>query len=440
MIKRISLVGAAALQFGMTTVSSAQAAGFLEDSKAALLMRNLYWNNDNRSGTAAPSKTEEWAQGFILKYESGFTPGSVGFGVDALGMLGVTLDSGQGRHVGSSMIPSDGSRAADEWSRLGLTGKAKASNTELKYGTLLPKNPMVVPTDSRVLTQTFQGAEITSTDIPNLKFTGGVIEKATGRGSTDRTGLAIVGGTRESNKFYYGGGDYQLFDSLNAQYYVSRLDDYYDQQFFGLIHEWRISQETNIKTDARYFVTNSTGQNASASGRAEGYIASGYTKDGTGEVDNNTFSIFSTLNHQAHAFTLGYQVVSDGSNFEQLSQGSLPGKDAVGAAVYLYTDRMVFNFTRAGEKTAFAYYGYDFAGLGVPGLKASVIYLSGTNIKTASGADEKEWERDFALDYVFQSGTLKGLGVGYRNAAARSAVARDTDQNRLIVSYSIPLF
>lgn len=439
MVKKTHLWGLSVLGLGLSCAHAASGDGFVEGSKASLMMRNLYWNNDNRDGAASPSKTEEWAQGFILKYESGYTQGPVGFGVDGLGLLGITLDSGRGRHVGSSMMPSDGDRAAGEWSRLGLTGKARASHTELKYGTLIPKNPMVVPTDSRVLTQTFQGVELNSKDIRNLSFTAGVIEKATGRGSTDRTGLAIVGGTQESDKFYYGGGDYRLMDGLNAQYYVSRLEDYYDQQFFGLIHAWQIDQETSLKTDVRYFITDSTGQNASASGRAQGYIASGYTKNGTGEVDNKTFSIFSTLTHQAHTFTLGYQTVSDGSNFEQLSQGSLPGKDAVGAAVYLYTDRMVFNFTRAGERTAFAYYGFDFAQLGVPGLKASMIYLSGSNIKTAAGGDQKEWERDIALDYVFQSGPLKGLGLGYRTAAARSQAARDTDQNRVIVSYTIPL-
>jgi hypothetical protein len=67
------------------------------------------------------------------------------------------------------------------------------------------------------------------------------------------------------------------------------------------------------------------------------------------------------------------------------------------------------------------------------------MYLKGDNIQTASGQDASEWERDISLDYVIQSGTLKNLGFGWRNAMSRSEVARDQDQNRLIVSYSIPL-
>ena len=54
------------------------------------------------------------ASGSLLDVKSGYTDGTVGFGVDASGLLGVALDTGKGRHVGSSMIPSDSdNRAVD---------------------------------------------------------------------------------------------------------------------------------------------------------------------------------------------------------------------------------------------------------------------------------------------------------------------------------------
>jgi len=40
------------------TLSAQVHADFLSDSKATLGMRNFYFNNDNRDGVAAPSKTE----------------------------------------------------------------------------------------------------------------------------------------------------------------------------------------------------------------------------------------------------------------------------------------------------------------------------------------------------------------------------------------------
>lgn len=100
------------------------------------------------------------------------------------------------------------------------------------------------------------------------------------------------------------------------------------------------------------------------------------------------------------------------------------------------------SFTRAGERTAFGQYAYNFAAMGVPGLVASVTYLKGTNIRMASGGDEKEWERDIALDYVVQSGTFKGVGFNWRNGMLRSGVPSEyaQDQNRLTLSYTLALF
>lgn len=425
------------LALGAMTFGSQAHADFLRDSKATLGLKNFYFNNDNRDGTAVPSKTEEWAQGFLLDFKSGYTDGMIGFGVDALGLMGVTLDSGKGRHVGSSMIPSDSDDSAvDEWSRLGLTGKVRVSKTELRLGTLMPKLPILVANDGRLLPQTFEGGQITSSEFKDLTLIGGRIEHATGRGSSDQTGLTATGGTRESNAFDFAGGDWKITRDLTAQYYYAHLDDYYSQQFFGLLHTWTITDNQSLKTDLRYFKTDSSGKNGSGT---SGYRISGYTDGNDGEIDNRTWSAALIYSLGAHAFTAGYQSVSSGSGFTQLNQGGLPDKGAGGVSLYLYTDRLIQTFTRAGERTAFGQYAYDFAALGMPGLKASVIYLSGDNIKTATGNTQKEWERDFSLDYTIQSGALKGVGLGWRNGKSNSEASRNQDQNRLIVSYSIPL-
>ncbi|ANI63191.1 OprD family porin [Pseudomonas sp. GR 6-02] len=433
-VKKIS----ATLAFGSITLGGQAFADFLSDSKATVAMRNFYFNNDNRDGTATPSKTDEWAQGFMLDYKSGFTNGFAGFGVDALGLLGITLDSAKARHVGSSMIPSDSdNRAVDEWSRLGLTGKVEMSKTELRYGTLIPKLPILVANDGRALPQTFEGGQITSSEFKDLTLTGGRIEHATGRGSTDQTGLAAFGGTRESNQFDFVGSDWKATKDLTAQYYYAHLENYYNQQFFGLIHTLAFSDNQSLKTDLRYFKTDSSGENSSGT---SGYRVSGYTKNGNGVIENRLWNAALIYTLGGHAITAGYQSVSGGSSFTQLNQGSLVDKGAGGSSLYLYTDRLIQSFNRAGERTSFSQYAYDFAALGIPGLKASVMYLSGDNIKTRSGGDQKEWERDIFLDYALQSGAFRGVGFGWRNGKSNSEAVRDQDQNRVFVSYSIPLF
>lgn len=115
-------------------------AAFVEDSKAQLDLTNFYFNRDFRDPGAAQSKADEWAQGFALRIESGYTEGPVGFGLDALGLLGVKLDSSPDR-TGTGILMSDREapfRAQDEYGELGLTGKLRVSRTTVHGGTCSP--------------------------------------------------------------------------------------------------------------------------------------------------------------------------------------------------------------------------------------------------------------------------------------------------------------
>jgi hypothetical protein len=72
----------------------------------------------------------------------------IGVGFDAIGLLGVKLDSSPDR-AGSGLLKqhSDTSKGAqDEYGEMGVTAKLRASKSTLKLGTLLPKVPTVWPT------------------------------------------------------------------------------------------------------------------------------------------------------------------------------------------------------------------------------------------------------------------------------------------------------
>jgi len=109
MLKTPIARGVALATLGATLAIPTMAqAAFVEDTKAGLELRNFYFNRDFRQDnltSANQSKQEEWAQGFILRVESGYTEGTVGFGVDALGLLGVKLYSSEDT-AGSGLMPS----------------------------------------------------------------------------------------------------------------------------------------------------------------------------------------------------------------------------------------------------------------------------------------------------------------------------------------------
>lgn len=422
-------------------ISSSSWADFIKDSSASLNLRNFYFDNDTRNATG---RTAEWGQGAVINYRSGFTSGTLGVGVDALGMVGLRLDGGKGKHAGSSMIPdeSDGS-ARDEWSRAGGTVKLRVSKTVLRYGdTLQPILPILKTNDGRLLPQTYSGGMITSDEFENLTLVAGQLEHMVGRGSTNESGFAVGGPSGQlmpqSNQFRFAGADWKATSNLLLQYYYANMQDYYGQHFAGLVHTLPLGSDRSLTTDLRFFRTESDGANASAHGRAEGYRVGGYTRGNSGEIDNNTWSAAFTYKQDGHSLMFGYQRVSDNSNFVQPNQGGT-GEGAGGTSNYILTDRLVTNFTRAGEQSTFAQYDYNFKSVGLAGLSAGIAYVAGSHIKNTRGEAQDEWERDITMDYLVQTGTFKGLKFSWRNGTLRGNATSEQDQNRLIVGYSIPL-
>src|SRR3989344_2391105 len=107
--------------------------GFIEDSSLTVLNRNFYFNRDNRNGQSSATGngySEAWAHAIISKFESGFTQGTVGVGVDAFAMLGLKLDTGDGRNGGPSsfcVLPRNSEGAAqDEYTKIGGAAKSCA--------------------------------------------------------------------------------------------------------------------------------------------------------------------------------------------------------------------------------------------------------------------------------------------------------------------------
>ncbi len=437
------------------TAQPVWAAGFFKDSTVTLGLRNFYIDQDYRDGSQKPSMAKEWGQGFILDYVSGYTPGPVGFGIDVLGLWGLRLDSGKGTHYNPNstsfsgiVFPTDHSgRAVPSFGSILPTGKIKFSKTEILAGTLRPTLPVVHINNGRLLTQTFSGAQITSKEIDGLTLLAGRLERAKGRTSSNGEPMSIAGSNnpqtgRFSNKFYYGGFDFALSKKLQLRYYYGNLKDFYAQHFVELLHTFDISENHRLKTDFRYFNSHSSGANSHASGRADGYKSNGYWKATDRhryEVDNRVISAFLTYLTGGHSLGAGFQRLSGKSDFPTLNNGD-------GYTTYLMTDYQPGQFSEynkflyAGEQTWRVDYSYDFAALGIPGLKAIVIYQSGDHVK-AAGHGQSEWERDERISYTVQSGALKNLGVSYWHATYRTNVrtSRSIDEDRVYVTYSLPL-
>ncbi len=409
-------VALATLGASLTLPSLAQA-DFIGDSKATLELRNFYMNRDLRDPGVAQSKREEWAQGFILKAESGFTEGTVGFGLDAYAGLGLKLDSSDER-AGTGLLPNGfGNEGPDEYSELSGAVKARISKTVGKVGGLMPKLPIVSSGDSRLLPQVFTGGMITSQEIDGLTLNGGQLREVNFRNSTDRQDISATNYTsaaspRDSDRYNFAGGDYK-FNGGNTTVglWYGELEDIYDQKLYNLIHVQPIG-DWKLGANLAYFDSQDNGRKLG------------------GKLDNDLTSVNLWAGIGAHTFRVGYQKVGGDNAFPFLTETD----------PYIVNYIQILDFTRKDEKSWQARYDVNFASYGIPGLTAFVRYVTGDGFDGMGGASGKEWERDVDISYVIQQGPLKNLGVRWRNAMVRSnANIGDLDENRLIVSYTIPL-
>jgi hypothetical protein len=411
---RIALAVGASL--GVTTVVAADT-GFIDGTTATLQARNYYFSRDFSDivGANQQSKSEEWAQGFILNVKSGYTTGTVGFGIDVLGQLGFKLDS-SGSRVNTGLLPtgSDG-KAADDFGRLGAALKARLSKTELKVGELTPNLPVLTFSDIRLLPPTYQGASIVSQEIDGLtlqagQFHSGSVLNEAGDGKM-RAKLGHVpqlGGNAETDRFNYMGADYAFNGKrTSAGVWYAQLEDIYNQRFYSLKHSEPVGDWV-FGANLGFYDSKEDGERL------------------LGDIDNRALFSVLSAKHGGHTVSVGYQAMFGDDAFPRVFNNVSP----------LGNEVPTYEFAGADERSWQVRHDFDFSAIGIPGLVSTVRYIRGDNVDTGRGFEGEEWERDLDLGYTVQSGALKNLGVRVRNVTARSNYRSDINENRLIFNYT----
>ncbi len=405
-LKTTALIGLGGL------LAMPSSADFLEDSQTRMELRNLYFNRDFRQSGAAQSKADEWAQGVRVDWQSGYTPGRIGVGLDAIGLLGLKLDSSPGR-TGTSLLKTDsGGRAHDQYGQLGLTARLRVDQHVLRLGTLLPQLPVAMYNDTRLLPQTFRGGWLQARGNDALSFDLGRFDAINLRDSSNHQRMRPVsGGARnvrvsggpDSGAFDFAGLAYRFSPATEVSYHYGELDGIYRQHYLTLTHA-RTLGAGRLGVNLRH-------ADASDAGRSN--------------IDNRMSSL--ALNWQVgmHRLAGSYQQMNGRTGFAYMS----------GTDPFLVHLVQINDFANRDERSWQLRHDYSFADLGLPGLSLMNRYTDGNNIRLVSGRG-REWERNTDLAYTLQSGALRNLSLRWRNATYRSSFASDMDENRLIASYA----
>ena len=413
-----------------TALADEPTSGFLDGASLEVLSRNFYLNSDYRSPSpTGKSYKAEWAQGFISSFESGFTPGTLGFGLDAHAFLGLKLDGGKG-HSGTGLLPvdSDG-RSASDYSSGGGAIKLKTSKTTLSFGEMMVETPVFDTADKRLQPEYATGFLLNSRELDGINLVAGHFTAFKNQDSSSSKGnFSGYGASTDAGGISFAGADLFTQSPVGGALYASELTDTW-HQYYGNLH----LKQPGIFLDGNIYHTRQTGQALA------------------GAIDNTAYSLSGKYTLGAHGFTLAYQKV----------QGDTPFDFVGGDSIYLANSIKYADFNGAGERSWQARYDLDFSTFGVPGLNFMTRYVKGSGIDGThapqGGAYNpfdpslgeyvpqqrdggRHWERDIDLRYIVQSGAAKGLSLQVSHVSHRANAAQGGDDiDRLYVVIQYPL-
>ncbi|MCY7258627.1 MULTISPECIES: OprD family porin [Pseudomonas] len=391
-----------------STNAQAETKGFIEGQSLSGTTRNWYANelkrrddrfsyNHNGQATSTPRRIN-WVQGTILNYSSGFTEGTVGVSTEVAAYNAIALDRDRKHIAGKNnrtLTHSDGD-AVGQWSKLGLANvKFRVSNTTLTAGRQNFSTPIVDVIGNRALPSSFEGVSIHSEEFNNLSFDAGTFDRVSPRTeqSLSKFRSEYTNNTAETDRVSIVGLNYQPLKSLKTSLYASKVEDFWNQYYFGGTHELGDSSVLSLTTGLNYYKTVDTG------------------KKEMGNIDNDTYSLSFGLTHQAHSLTFSYQEVSGNEYFDYLHETN---------GIYL-ANSLLSDFNGPNEKSFQIAYGLNMAEYGVPGLKFNIYQARGWGIDgthyTGTAYDVKKmdgehhYEYGIGASYAVQSGPLKATAI-----------------------------
>lgn len=406
-----------AVSLGMTCAFIAPLANadFVSDSHLKLDMRNFYLSRDFVNSGNTREDITSWSQGFDLQFSSGYTQGMVGFGLDASVQSAFNLGS-SGGNEGSLPYSTSRGKEVSEYSRGSGALKARFSKTEVRIGEQRPTLPIAFFDDSRQLPTLYEGLVVKSNEIDNLTLNFGRFWGTRTRESTNSEKIYLFGTNDHLNSegMNFAGGTYRFTPALSVTGYYSELEDIYTQKYLAMSYELPLPREFSLKTDLRYYDSQESGNALD------------------GAVDNQLYGSLFTLKKGGHAFSVGLQHIGGTTLFPVLN-GYIP----VPYAIYWPTP----DFLRPNDINWGVGYTYDFAAAGIPGLTFYSRFTKSQGIDV-NGTEEKNHvsERKFMVSYTLQGGPLKGLGLLWFNARTLVRTGNDTDETRLLATYTWNFF
>jgi len=416
----------------------------LEDSHLDLNLRHYYANQHTqgsthlairKDGQLTPTRLREtWVQAAMLDYASGYSEGVLGVGVDASLQSAVNLQRGHGRvaNGGDRVLVDSAGDAVPTWSRLGVGAlRLRLFDTTLRLGRQRLDNPVLRYKDNRALPSSFQGLALSNLHLAGLKLEAGRFDRAIPRTGSGSERLTTTFGDRSVNadSLVYAGASYT--GAVTASAYASRFADTWQQTYLGLSATVGDRSSMAVRNALHYYRTRDI------------------DRQQLGYIDNQAYSLATTVSYQGHGVTLAWQQIDGNEYFDYVWESS--GNFMANS---LYSD-----YNGPNERSWQLRYDLDAAGYGVPGLTMGVWHARGWGIDgshydggrngrhagySVSGLDGAGHEENgLVLSYVIQSGALKETAlrtIVYNHRAHGGQIDGSYDEFRLVINMPLRLW
>ncbi|MCH7384977.1 OprD family porin [Acinetobacter dispersus] len=412
-----------------------EAKGLVEDAKGDILFRTGYLNRDKKNYIDQKGEeilvkdTSSYAQTAMVKLETGFTQGLIGFGAGVIGDGSFKL--GSNNNAGNGMIPRERLNGKnntgdtyDHWARGGGFVKARISNTTVTYGTQILDIPVLASNTTRLVPEYFEGVLATSREIDGLELTAGKFTK-------DQYSDQINTDGRKLDRAVVWGAKYKFDDNLNAAYFGLDSKNKLDRHYINVNYKQPLDKDSGLTYDLSAYHTK-------WDEKATTYSS---TTDDLSNRKNTIWALSTTYNTGPHSVMLAYQQNNGNTGYDY-------GENADGAQSIYLPNSYLSDFIGNSEKSAQLQYNVDFGGYGVPGLSWTTAFVYGWDIKVKNVTDNAQ-EREFfnQVKYTVQSGFAKDASLRLRHSYYRASDAYqagnyigDTNEWRIWLDIPVKLF
>ena len=419
-------------------------AGLIEGGHLDLNLRHYYSNQHTqgstylairKDGELSPTRLREtWIQAAMLDYTSGYSEGVLGVGIDASLYGAVNLQRGHGRvaNGGDRVLVDSAGDAVPTWSRLGIGAlRLRLTETTLRIGRQQLSNPILRYKDNRALPSSFQGFALTNRQFGGLQLDAGRFDRAIPRTGSGSERLTTTFGDRNVNadSLSYVGASYT--GAVSASIYASRLTDTWQQTYVGISSTLGDRGSLSLRNALHYYRTHDIGEQQ------------------LGYIDNQAYSLATTLSHQGHGLTLAWQQIEGNEYFDYVWESS--GNYMANS---LYSD-----YNGPNERSWQLRYDLDAAPYGMPGLTLGLWHAKGWGIDgshyrggrngrhagyAVSGLyNAGHEENGVVLSYVVQSGSLCKTTlrtIVYNHRARGGQIDGSYDEVRFVINIPLQLW